>query len=329
MKKSIVILASIIVISSLLSCKKDKPVEKITLTLAEVNPENSICGRMDKAFKEKVENLSKGQISVNISYSGTLGNEAQVIELMQSGIDTIQIARVSANLTSYGGKKSGLITIPYTFVNSDHFWKFAKSDIAKELLNEPYELGLGLKGLCYAEEGFRHFFSTVKIENVDDMKGKFMRVSGNILPKVADGLAAKQTKVAFTDLYMSLQTGSVQVADQPISNYLTNSFYKVAPYMILDGHMLGAVQILISSTCWDSLNEAQQKILIEAADYAADYCKQISSDEEEKALKQMINEGAVFTEIDDITPWQNACIEIIEEGSKDFPELYNQIINLK
>lgn len=329
MKKSLFILSSLLISSALLiSCGKNNSEKKLSLVMAEVNPENSICGRMDMAFKSKVEQLSKGNITVDVQYSGVLGNESQIIELMKTQDSSIQIARVSANLTQYGGKKSGLITIPYTFSNADHFWKFAQSDIAKEILNEPYEMGLGLKGLCYAEEGFRNFFSTTKIQSVADMKNLHMRVSGKILPEICDSLKAIKEEVPFTDLYVSLQTGTVDVADQPISNYLTNSFYKVAPYMIMDGHMIGAVQILISSKCWDSLSEQQKEIIETAANYASEYCRLISEEEETKALETMKNEGAEFVEVDDIKEWQDTCKAIIQKDSAEFPEIYQQIISL-
>lgn len=329
MKKSLILLSSILISSTLLlSCNKNNNMEKLSIVLAEVNPETSICGRMDQAFKSKVEQLSKGKISVNIQYSGVLGNESQIIELMKAEESSVQVARVSANLTQYGGKKSGLITIPYTFANAEHFWKFAKSDIAKEILNEPYEMELGVKGLCYAQEGFRNFFSTTKIKTVQDMKNLHMRVSGKILPEICDSVKAIKEEIPFTDLYAALQTGTVDVADQPVSNYLSNSFYKVAPYMIMDGHMIGAVQILVSSTFWDSLSDEQKEILQSAADYASEYCRLISEEEEAKALEIMKNEGAEFTEVENSEEWQNTCKSIIESGSKEFPEIYKEIISL-
>ena len=68
------------------------------------------------------------------------------------------MARISAfALTSYGGEKSSLLSVPFTFVNRDHFWNFATSDLAQEFLLEPHENGSGIRGLFYGEEGFRHF----------------------------------------------------------------------------------------------------------------------------------------------------------------------------
>lgn len=301
----------------------------VTLVMAEVNPEDSICGRMDAVFKKKVEELSNGQIIIDVQYSGILGDEKQIINLMISQDNAIQIARGPANLSAYGAEKSRLLSIPYTFSSAKHFWNFASSQTAQELLNEPYEKGIGLKGLCYAEEGFRNFFSTVPISTTEDLKGRTMRVSGQTLNDLALSLKAAAIQVPFTDLYMSLQTGAVEVAEQPITNYLTNSLYQVAPYMILDRHMLGAVQIFITAKAWDNLTPEQQEILQDAATYAQEYCSIISEEEETSAALKLLSEGVQITEVTDISEWQKACKNIIQESTQDYQELYQKILSYK
>ena len=135
----------------------------VTLTMAEVNPlDNTVCGAMDTKFKEAVEAMSGGSIKIDLQGSGVLGVEADVLDGMIGGTGTVDISRISAfALTSYGTKKAVLLSLPYTFKDRDHFWTFANSDLGKEFLNESEELGLGVRGLYYGEEGFRHFF-TVK-----------------------------------------------------------------------------------------------------------------------------------------------------------------------
>lgn len=83
------------------------------------------------------------------------------------------MSRISAfALTSYGGQKSMLLSLPYTFVSREHFWNFATSDLAQEFLMEPQENGSGVRGLFYGEEGFRHFFTTKEISGIEDLAGR-------------------------------------------------------------------------------------------------------------------------------------------------------------
>ncbi|WP_407428222.1 TRAP transporter substrate-binding protein [Treponema sp.] len=313
---------------SFLSCnfQNQKPV---TLVMAEVNPANTVAGKMDAAFKEKVEELSKGKIKIHLQYSGILGDEPQIMKLIVDPDSSIHLARVSASLVNYGDKQSKLLTIPFTFEDDEHFWKFASSELAEEFLDEPYKKGLGVKGLFYAEEGFRHFFSTTRINTLDDLKNKKIRSSNaKVLQDLVESLNAEPVVVPFTDLYAALLTGKVDVAEQPVTNYLSNSFNDVAPYMILDGHMLGAVQVVINSKIWDSLSKKQQEILKEAGKYASNYCKTIVENENKLALETLKKQGVVITEISDKTPWKTACKKMITESSQDFPELYQKILDL-
>jgi len=101
---------------------------------------------MAVVFKEKVEELTNGQVIIDIQASGVLGSENDVLDTMLGGGGTIDMSRISAfALTSYGGQKSKLLSLPYTFVSRDHFWKFASSDLAEEFLMEPYEMAVELE----------------------------------------------------------------------------------------------------------------------------------------------------------------------------------------
>lgn len=290
----------------------------VTLVYAEVNPlEGTIVGQTATAFKEKVEELSGGSITIDIQANGVLGAESDVLDTMLGGGGTIDMARISAfALTSYGGEKSSLLSVPFTFVSRDHFWNFATSDLAQEFLLEPHENGTGIRGLFYGEEGFRHFFTVNPIEGMDDLAGMKIRVSNDpIMTGMVEGLGANPTVVAMGELYSALQTGVVDAAEQPIANYQANAFPEVAPNIILDGHTLGAIQVVITDEAWDSLTPEQQDVLTEAGEYASQYNRQISQETEDKILEELKADGVNVIEVDDITPWQDACKDVIEEAT--------------
>ena len=96
----------------------------VTLTMAEVNPlEGTICGQMDTKFKEAVEAISGGSITIDLQASGVLGAEQDVLDSMLGGGGDIDMSRISAfALTSYGASKSVLLSLPYVFESREHFW---------------------------------------------------------------------------------------------------------------------------------------------------------------------------------------------------------------
>lgn len=303
----------------------------VTLVYAEVNPLDSIVGKTAGVFKEKAEELSGGTIKIDIQHSGVLGAENDVLDTMLGGGGTIDMSRISAfSLTSYGGKKSKLLAIPFTFVNREHFWKFAASDLAPEFLLEPHENGSGVRGLFYGEEGFRHFFTTKNISGIGDLKGMKIRVSSDpVMTGMVEGLGASPTVVSFGELYSALQTGVVDAAEQPIANYKANSFHEVAPNMILDGHTLGAIQVIITDAAWDKLTKKQQEALTEAGKHASEYNRQISADAEKQVKEELKAAGVNFVEVTDVKPWQDACKDVISSQSAENAELYQKILDMQ
>lgn len=304
---------------------------EVTLVYAEVNPLDTIVGQTDTAFKEKVEELSGGKIKIDLQASGVLGAENDVLDTMLGGGGTIDMARISAfALTSYGGEKSKLLSVPYTFVSRDHFWNFATSDLAPEFLLEPHENGSGVRGLFYGEEGFRHFFTVKPVNTIEDIKGMKLRVSNDpVMNGMVEGLGASPTVVSFGELYSALQTGVVDGAEQPIANYKSNAFPEVAPNLILDGHTLGAIQVIITDEAWDKLSEEQQNIITEAGKYASEYNRKISEEAENKVLEELKADGVNVVEVTDIKPWQEACKDIIESSTADNAELYQKIVDMQ
>ena len=302
----------------------------VTLVMAEVNPLDTIVGQMDSKFKEEVEKLSGGSITIDLQASGVLGSENDVLDAMLGGAGTIQLSRISAfALTNYGGHKSTLLSIPYTFKDRNHFWNFVHSDMAADFLREPSDNGSGIRGLFYGEEGFRHFFTTKPVEKVEDFKGMKIRVSNDpVMTGMVEGLGASPTVVDFGELYSAIQTGVVDGAEQPTANYQSNAFNEVAPNFILDGHTLGAVQVVITDEAWNGLTEAQQQAITEASQIASDYCREISEEAENKVLQELKDSGCNVVEVADKTPWQEACKAVIEENTKDQAELYQQILDL-
>ncbi|MEE1037769.1 MAG: TRAP transporter substrate-binding protein [Eubacterium sp.] len=305
--------------------------DAITLVYAEVNPLDTIVGQTATAFKEKVEELSNGSIIIDVQASGVLGSENDVLDTMLGGGGTIDMSRISAfALTSYGGEKSKLLSLPYTFVSREHFWNFATSDLADEFLLEPHENGSGVRGIFYGEEGFRHFFTVNEISDMEDLAGMKLRVSNDpVMNGLVESLGASPTVVSFGELYSALQTGVVDGAEQPIANYKSNAFPEVAPNLILDGHTLGAIQVIITDEAWDSLTEEQQNILTEAGAYASEFNRKISEEAENKVLEQLKADGVNVVEVTDVSKWQDAVADVISENIVGMEDLYQKIVDMQ
>ncbi len=305
--------------------------KNVTLVYAEVNPLDSIVGQTATYFAEQVKELSGGTVTIDIQASAVLGSENDVLDNMLAGGDTIDMARISAfSFNSYGAKKSLLLSLPFTFVSRDHFWNFANSDLAAEFLMEPQDIGLPVRGVFYGEEGFRHFFTKNPITGIDGLAGMKLRVSNDpIMNGLVEGLGASPTVVAFAELYSALQSGVCDGAEQPIANYKSNAFQEVAPYLVLDGHTLGAVQVIISDNAWAKLSANQQNAIMEAGKRAQKFNAELSEGEEAKVLEALKAEGVTVIDDVDKDALAKSCDSIISENIKGQEDLYQKIMNLK
>ena len=302
----------------------------VKLVYAEVNPAESLMGRTAQAFKEKVEEISGGDVVIDIQFSGVLGAENDVLDTMIGGGGTVDLSRIATySLNSYGSKLMSLLSVPYTFSGREHFWKVARSDLGAKLLDEATELKLGVKGLFYVEEGFRHFFFNSKIEGLADLAGKKIRVSNDpIMTGMVNGLKASPTVVSFTELYSALSTKVVDGAEQPIVNYQSNSFYEVASFMILDGHTLGCGEVLITDSAWDKLTDVQKGFIVEAGKYASDFNAKLSEQIENECKDSLKAAGVTFVEVKNLSEWQEACKDVISQFSKGMEKEYQAILDM-
>ncbi len=327
MKRRVLSLAAVLVFTAILTSCTDRV--KHTFVMAEVNPADSIAGQMDIKFAEEVERLSNGRIKIDFYASAILGDETMVLEDMFT-TKKIDLARISLfSLNPYGAEKAKILTIPYIFNDRDHFWKFAQSDAALPILLEPSAAPNGVMGLFLAEEGFRNFFATRPINSPEDMMGLKVRTTSDpLLKSVITSLGAEPIELPFFDIIKEMVVGTVNAADQPIVNYKANFFDSAAPYMILDGHSIGVIEVIITKDAWAKLNSSEQQVLIEAGRNAQNFCRELSVKKEEEAIADLKANGAILIQVPDKQPWKDVCKDIIDrQAQTDYP-LYESIVEL-
>ena len=102
-------------------------------------------------------------------------------------------------------------------------------------------------------------------------------------------------------------------AEQPTANYRSNAFYEVAPYLLLDGHTLGVMQIVMSEYRWEHLTGQQQEWIMEAARYASAVCRDQMAEIEAENYALLEENGVTVIPVEDKISWVNACRSTIEK----------------
>jgi len=107
---------------------------------------------------------------------------------------------------------------------------------------------------------------TRKIMTPDDLKGVKLRMPDS--PAwifLGKALGANPTPLAFSELYLALQTGTVDGQDNPMPTDRAAKFYEVTKQIVLTNHLVDGLIFVINDQTWDSLNAAQQKVIQDAA----------------------------------------------------------------
>src|SRR2546430_17185813 len=115
--------------------------------------------------------------------------------------------------------------------------------------------------------GFRNMYSKKEINKVGDIKGMKVRVQAT---KTEDthfpAYGAQTVHMPCGEVYVSLQTGVVNVAENGINVYEQNKHYEVAPVLNITQHEANNNCIWVSDKTWNSFSAEEKRWVQEAAD---------------------------------------------------------------
>jgi len=323
----LVVTAVILSVSASASFASD-PV--IRIIYADVNPIDTIVGQTATTFRDKVYELSNGSIIIDVRAGGVLGSEEHKMDDMIAGIGTMQMSRFSTFVfNARGARLSSLLQMPFIFESREHFWNFAHSDLAQDLLGESLELGLGMRSLFFGEEGFRHFFTRNPVTGLESFQGLQLRVPPDpITVGMVEAIGASAVVIPFTDLYTALSTGVVDGAEQPVINYEANVFNEPAPNLILNGHTMGIWQVVILESVWQSMTDNQRNAMQEAAAYTMEFVRTSSERLEQESLERLRARGVNVVDVPDKGPWIEAVSSVVEANIVGMEDIFQQIVDL-
>lgn len=308
--------------------------DAIKLTWSEVNGDDYGATVGAKEFAKKIEELSGGQITIELYENGTLGDEKQSMQGIQMG--TLDIFRGNASsLPNYGAEKIGLTGLPYVFKDMDQFEAMAVSDLGQEMLDSVDEADCGYVALGWLVEGPRQMFITdatyKKLGSpteftLDKMSGLKIRVpETDLMVNTMKALGASATPIAYSELYTSLQSGVVDGAENGVTSYLSNSFNEVAPYFISDAHTFGCGVILMNKDKWNSFTDEQKGWMKEASEAAGKACYEYNQKQEQTAVDSFGDKGVTMIPVADIEKWQEACQSVYATYDADSQEIIKKL----
>jgi tripartite ATP-independent transporter DctP family solute receptor len=238
--------------------------QKRTFSFGYDQPKTTGYGFAGDVFEKKLAELSKGTMVINQFPAAQLGQEPAMLQKVRSGdIDFIITSTANgATLTP----QMGVLSLHFLFEDESHLGKaIASKELNDAMMQLVEETVQGAKMLTLLTLGFRNIYSKQEVTKVADIKGKKVRVQAT---KTEDthfpAYGAQPVHMPFGEVYTSLQTGVVDMAENGVNVYLSNKHYEVAPVMSLTEHEANNNLIWVSQKTWDSLRP-EQKGWVQAA----------------------------------------------------------------
>lgn len=229
-------------------------------------PRTTAYGIAADIFNAKLMELSGGKLSIDQFPLAQLGQEPVMLQKLRSGdIDFVITSTANASTLA---PQAGVFSLHFIFRDQDHLAKTLAdpqvSQAFREMIKESVQ---GAQVLGLITMGMRNMYAKKDIKSVEDVKGQKVRVQAT---KTEDthfpAYGAQTVHMPFGEVYTSLQTGVVNVAENGVNVYLANKHYEVAPVLSMTEHEANNNCIWVSDKTWNGLSDEEKKWVQAAAE---------------------------------------------------------------
>jgi TRAP-type transport system periplasmic protein len=290
----------------------------ITLRLAHSEAVTNIRHDVCLFFVKRVNELSKGDVKIDIFPAGAMGSHQSCQQQVATGVLDFYITTAGLVSTFDPTHIQELVELPYLFDNYSQAYAFMDTPYVAKFY-EP----LKAKGIHYLvtwDNGFRHLTNNVRpVYTPQDMKGLKIRVvQSEMSINILQALGASAVPMSYSELYQAMQQKVVDGQENPFMNIYASKFYEVQKYMSLTKHQYSTLPIIISEMTWNRLDANQQNAILKAAQEAAPYFRKLVGASEDGQRKEMEKAGMKVNDVKDLTPFRKAQEPVYEWAKKSW-----------
>ena len=225
------------------------------------------------ALSEALAKESGGKHSLSVFHSGQLGNEGQLLQLLQSG--ALDMAFLTVGELTNRDQDFGILTAPYLVKDAVAAAKLLEGETAKSLLEKLP--ALGLKGFDFALAGMRIVLLSKPLGEDGTVAGRKIRTVP--LAQELDfwtRAGAAPTPLPLPDLFDAYTNGQIDGMQLDLEGTFNNKFYDYSAAVLDTQHMIFPMVAVFSGRKWATLSEEDKTLISrlvaeETARIRADY----------------------------------------------------------
>ena len=280
-------------------------------------PKTTAYGIAGDIFDAKLKELSGGKLSIDQFPGAQLGQEPVMLQKLRTG-DIDFVITSTANAASVA-PQAGVFSLHFLFRDQEHLAKtLADPGVSKAFREMISEQVQGAQVLGLMTMGLRNMYSKKEIKSVADIKGEKIRVQAT---KTEDthfpAYGAQTVHMPFGEVYTSLQTGVVGVAENGVNVYLANKHYEVAPILSMTEHEANNNCIWVSDKTWKSLTPQEQGWVQAAANEVAQKEPRMGLKLEAESADKLKKMGVKVVEGVDKSGFMKAAAPIQDQLAKE------------
>lgn len=268
--------------------------ETVDLKIGHVLTEGSSYQVAAQAFKDELE--KSGEFNVQIFPRGQLGGEVKLIQM--AGVGAVDVVVTGSAPVENTVPQMGLLAMPYLFDNLAQVEDVLRGEAGDHFLG--YLEEKNLKGLGFISALERNVLTSEKeIQSPADMEGLKIRViQGPAFVATYDALGAQPTPMAYSELYLAMQSGVVDAAEASPDGMIADRFVEVTKYYTLTKAQYMPALMLMSGKKYDSLSDEQKQMVDAAGEKASAAGFQAYNDAYSTSIDQMSDFDVTVNEVD-------------------------------
>ncbi len=269
--------------------------QELTLKLGHLANEQNSWHKASVKFGEELAALTDGRIAVEVFPNDSLGREMDLINGMQLG--TVEMNITGESLQNWA-PMAALLAVPYAYTTLEQMDEVASGEIGDQIEAQVIERAQ-VRPIAYFARGPRNLTSNREIKAPSDLNGFRMRVPN--VPLFVDtwsALGAAPTPMAFSEVFTSLQNGTIEGQENPLALIQSASFNEVQSHVNLTEHVRSWIYLTISEQVWSQLSEEDQGHVMTAAAAAQEFEREQFLADEQAIRDDLETKGMTFVEVD-------------------------------
>jgi len=297
--------------------------DPVTLRLAHVVNEQDGFHIAALKFEELVEARTEGKVDIEIYPNASLGDERTLLEGMQIG--TVDMGVITNGPVANFVEEMAVFELPFLFPSNEAAYSVLDGPIGQELLDKLADVNL--KGLAYAERGFRNLTNSERaINSPEDIDGLRIRVMENpVYTDTFRELGANAIPMAWTEALTAMQQGTIDGQENPVNVIHSFKLNETQNYMTLSRHTYAPAIFVMGMPVWNQLPDAAQSVIEDAAQEAAEYERQMNAEMEADQLNALREAGMQINDSPDLSAFQQAVAPVYEKYGEQFGDYLPRI----